>query len=164
MAGVIWMPGEPFMQPVDFSGREVMRFRTRGDGGQYSVMLLSGPDPAGPPPTVTFVAPEEWTQVEIRLEDFLTATPEIIAGLAFVAEGSVGGLGLRWMSWRLGDAANVSLSHAPCSVAGTRCVIFNDQRSDRGIWLSWTSIAAVPRYNARTSRFSSHGEAPRTTA
>ena len=54
--------------------------------------------------------------MEIRLEDFLTATPEIIAGLAFVAEGSVGGLGLRWMSWRLGDAANVSLSHAPCSV------------------------------------------------
>ena len=26
-AGVIWMPGEQFMQPVDFSGREVIRFR-----------------------------------------------------------------------------------------------------------------------------------------
>ncbi len=47
-AGVIWMPGEQFMQPVDFSGREVIRFRTRGDGGQYSVMLVAGPDPAGP--------------------------------------------------------------------------------------------------------------------
>ena len=81
------------MQPVDFSGREVIRFRTRRDGGQYSVMLLSGPDPAGPPPTVTFVASEEWTQVEIRLEDFPTPTPEIIAGLAFVAEGPVGGCG-----------------------------------------------------------------------
>ena len=99
-AGVIWMPGEQFMQPVDFSGREVIRFRTRGGGGQYSVMLRSGPDPAGPPPTVTFVAPEEWTQVEIRLEDFPTPTPEIIAGLAFVAEGPVGGLGSSWMSWR----------------------------------------------------------------
>ena len=54
-------------------------------------MLVAGPDPAGPPPTVTLVAPEEWTQVEIPLEDFPTATPEIIAGLAFVAEGSVGG-------------------------------------------------------------------------
>ena len=57
-------------------------------------MLLSGSDPAGPPPTVTFVAPGEWTQVEIRLEDFSTATPEIIAGLAFVAEGPVGGFQL----------------------------------------------------------------------
>ena len=89
-AGVIWMPGAQPMQPVDFSGREVIRFRTRGDGRQYSVMLISSAVPAGPPPTVAFVAPEEWTQVEIRLEDFPTATPEIIAGLAFVAQGPVG--------------------------------------------------------------------------
>ena len=90
-AGVIWMPGAQPMQPVDFSGREAIRFRTRGDGRQYSVMLISSAEPAGPPPTVTFVAPEEWTQVEIRLEDFPTATPEVIAGLAFVSEGPVGG-------------------------------------------------------------------------
>lgn len=90
-AGVIWMPGAQPMQPVDFSGREAIRFRTRGDGRQYSVMLISSAEPAGPPPTVTFIAPEEWTQVEIRLEDFPTATPEIIAGLAFVSEGPVGG-------------------------------------------------------------------------
>ena len=89
-AGVIWMPGAQPMQPVDFSGRETIRFRTRGDGRQYSVMLISTAEPAGPPPTVTFIAPGEWTQVEIRLEDFPTATPEIIAGLAFVAEGPVG--------------------------------------------------------------------------
>ena len=90
-AGVIWMPGAQPMQPVDFSGREAIRFRTRGDGRQYSVMLISSAEPAGPPPTVTFTAPGEWTQVEIRLEDFTTATPEIIAGLAFVSEGPVGG-------------------------------------------------------------------------
>ena len=89
-AGVIWMPGEQPMQPVDFSGREVIRFRTRGDGGRYSVMLINSAAPAGPPPTEAFVAPEEWTQVEIRLEDFPTASPEVIAGLAFVAEGAVG--------------------------------------------------------------------------
>ena len=92
-AGVIWMPGAQPMQPVDFSGREAIRFRTRGDGRQYSVMLISSAEPAGPPPTVTFSASEEWTQVEIRLEDFPTATPEIIAGLAFVAEGPVGAFG-----------------------------------------------------------------------
>ena len=53
------------------------------------VLLISSTAPAGPPPSV-FIAPEEWTQVEIQLEDFTTATPEIIAGLAFVAEGPVG--------------------------------------------------------------------------
>ncbi|MXX70400.1 MAG: amidohydrolase family protein [Gemmatimonadetes bacterium] len=89
-AGVIWMPGAQPMQPVDFSGREAIRFRTRGDGRQYSVMLISTAEPAGPPPAVTFIAPEEWTRLEIRLEDFPTATPEIIAGLAFVAEEPVG--------------------------------------------------------------------------
>ena len=89
-AGVIWMPGGQPMQPVDFSGRELIRFRTRGDGRQYSVMLISSAEPVGPPPTVTFIAPAEWTQVEIRLDDFPTATPEIIAGLAFVAEGPAG--------------------------------------------------------------------------
>ena len=31
-AGVIWMPGEQPMQPVGFSGREVIRFRTHGGG------------------------------------------------------------------------------------------------------------------------------------
>ena len=99
-AGVIWMPGEQPMQPVDFSGREAIRFRTRGDGREYSVMLISSSEPAGPPPTVTFVAGDQWTEVEIRLEGFPTATPEIIAGLAFVAEGPVGGSRLRWMRWR----------------------------------------------------------------
>ena len=39
-AGVIWMPGEQFMQPVDFAGREVIRFRARRDGREYSVMLI----------------------------------------------------------------------------------------------------------------------------
>ena len=92
-AGVIWMPGEQPMQPVDFSGREVIRFRTRGDGRQYSVMLISSAQPAGPPPTVTFVAGDQWTEVEIRLEVFPTATPEVIAGLAFVAEGPAGTFG-----------------------------------------------------------------------
>ena len=49
--------------------------------------------PARPPPTVTIIAPEDWTQVEMRLEEFATATPEIIAGLVFAAEGPVGGFG-----------------------------------------------------------------------
>ena len=73
------------MQPVDFSGREVIRFRTRG-GGQYSEMLISSADPAGPPPTVTF---------------FLTATPASHCGVGVCGGGA--GRGVRassWGSWR----------------------------------------------------------------
>ena len=56
-------------------------------------MLIGSAKPAGPPPTVTFTAPEEWTQVGLRLEDSPTMTREVIGGLAFVAEGSAGGFG-----------------------------------------------------------------------
>ena len=62
-------------------------------GGEFSVMLLSGPDPAGPPPTMTFAVPEGWTQVEIRLADFPTATPEIIGGAGVCGRGA--GWGIR---------------------------------------------------------------------
>ena len=61
-AGVIWIPGAQPMQPVDFTGREVIHFRTRGDGRRYSVMLVTSAAPAGPPPTVTSIAPAEWTR------------------------------------------------------------------------------------------------------
>lgn len=47
--------------PWVFSGREVVRSRTRGDARDYSVMLISSATPVGPPPTVTLIAPEEWT-------------------------------------------------------------------------------------------------------
>ena len=39
---------------------------------------------------MTFIAPGEWTRVEIRLAKFPMATPEVIAGLSFVAEEPVG--------------------------------------------------------------------------
>ena len=39
-AGTIYSPGAQPMQPVDFAGREVLRFRTRGDGRTYMAMLF----------------------------------------------------------------------------------------------------------------------------
>ncbi|MXY07119.1 MAG: amidohydrolase family protein [Rhodothermaceae bacterium] len=86
-AGVMWIPGA---QPMDFSGREVIRFRTRGDGRSYSVMLFGNAQFFGAPPSVTFMAPTEWKQIEIPLEDFPTNSPEIITGIAFMAEGAAG--------------------------------------------------------------------------
>ena len=85
-AGTIYFPGAQPMQPVDFAGREVLRFRTRGDGRTYMVMLFGAGGNAAVPPTVLFTAPAEWAAVEIPLARFPTAAPGIIGGLAFVAQ------------------------------------------------------------------------------
>ena len=85
-AGAIYFPGEQPMQPVDFSDREVLRFRTRGDGRTYSVMLFGSDVSANVPPSRAFQAPPEWVQVEIPLARFPTPTPGLIGGIAFVAQ------------------------------------------------------------------------------
>lgn len=90
-AGVMWIAGEQSMGSVDFPDREVIRFRTRGDGRQYSVMLFGTTNSVNaPPPSVKFAAEREWKEIEIALADFPTAEPHIIAALAFVAEGPPG--------------------------------------------------------------------------
>ena len=89
-AGAIWFPGPQPMQAVDFSGRRVLRFRTRGDGRSYTVMLFGAGAAATVPPMVPFVAGPEWAVVEIPLDSFATADPSIIAGLAFVAQAPLG--------------------------------------------------------------------------
>ena len=88
-SGAIYYPGPQPMQPVDLSDRDVLRFRTRGDGRTYLVMLFDGSG-AGVPPSVPFTAPAAWTEVEIPLARFPTATPGFIGGLSFVASVAPG--------------------------------------------------------------------------
>ncbi len=85
-AGAIYFPGAQPMQPVDFSDRETLRFRARGDGRTYIVMLFGADMGAIMPPSVAFPASAEWIEVEIPLARFPTATPGVIGGLAFVAQ------------------------------------------------------------------------------
>ncbi len=84
-SGAIYFPGGQPMQPVDFSDREVLRFRTRGDGRTYTVMLFGATSAAAIPAAVPFTAISTWTEVEIPLARFPTATPGVVGGLAFVA-------------------------------------------------------------------------------
>ena len=85
-AGAIYFPGARPMQPVDFSDRETLRFRTRGDGRTYMVMLFGADVNAAVPASVPFTASTAWTEVEIPLARFPTSAPGIIGGLAFVAQ------------------------------------------------------------------------------
>ena len=89
-AGAIWFTGPQPMQAVDFSGRTTLRFRARGDGRPYAVMLFGAGTAATVPPMVPFEAGPEWAVVEIPLESFATADPTIIAGLAFVTQAPLG--------------------------------------------------------------------------
>ena len=89
-SGAIYFPGAQPMQPVDFSSRELLRFRVRGDGRSYLVMLFSGGAASTVPPSVPFTAPEEWTVVAIPLARFPAATPGLVGGLAFVATTPAG--------------------------------------------------------------------------
>ena len=89
-AGAIWFLGAQPMEAVDFSGRSVLRFRTRGDGRSYTVMFFGAGAAASVPPMVPFEAGPEWAVVEIPLESFATADPTTISGLAFVAQAPLG--------------------------------------------------------------------------
>ena len=89
-AGAIWFTGPQPMQAADFSGRTTLRFRTRGDGRPYTVMLFGAGAAGTVPPAVPFTAGPEWVVVEIPLESFDTADPTIIAGLAFVTQAPLG--------------------------------------------------------------------------
>lgn len=106
-----------------------------GMRGSTSVMLVRSATPVGLPPTVKFIAPEEWTQVEMRLEELATAILEIIAR-------PVGGFGLEvdevevrgtverrilrvwWMrSWRTlpawGSGQRLLVKHRPHAYQGS---------------------------------------------
>ena len=85
-AGAIYFPSAQPMQPVDFSDRDTLRFRARGDGRTYHVMLFGADAGASAPPSVPFTTSAQWSEIEIPLARFPTATPGLIAGLAFVAQ------------------------------------------------------------------------------
>ena len=89
-AGALWFTGPQPMQALDFSGRTTLRFRARGDGRPYTVMLFGTSAAATVPPMVPFAAGPEWAVVEIPLDSFATADPHLISALAFVTQAPLG--------------------------------------------------------------------------
>ena len=88
-AGAMVFLGSDPMQAVDFSARQELRFRARGDGRTYSVMLFSG-DMQGIPPTLTFETSGEWTPITLPLADFKGADTGSLRGISFAATGKLG--------------------------------------------------------------------------
>lgn len=82
-SSVAFMPGAQPMQPADLSAAWVLRFKVRGDGKTYQVMLMGAAN--GRPSSVPFVAGPEWAEISLPLSAFTGIDPAAVAMLAFSA-------------------------------------------------------------------------------
>jgi len=82
-SSVAFMPGAQPMQPADLSAARVLRFKVRGDGKTYQVMLMGAAN--GRPSSVPFVAGPDWAEISVPLSAFAGIDPAAVAMLAFSA-------------------------------------------------------------------------------
>ena len=82
-SSVAFMPGTQPMQPADLSAAKVLRFKVRGDGKTYQVMIMGAANSR--PSSVPFVAGKEWEDISVPLSAFVGIDPTAIAMLAFSA-------------------------------------------------------------------------------
>jgi imidazolonepropionase-like amidohydrolase len=67
-SGVAFMPGERPMQPANLSAARALKFRVRGDGQQYQLVMLS--NGVRIPASVPFTAGAQWAEVAVPLSAF----------------------------------------------------------------------------------------------
>jgi imidazolonepropionase-like amidohydrolase len=87
-AGVAFVPGKAMMMPSDLSDARVLKFRVRGDGGNYSVSMLA--KGVVIPVNVPFTAPEGWKEVSIPMTAFKGVDASMVTMIAFNAGPKVG--------------------------------------------------------------------------
>lgn len=77
-AGVMWSPGTQPMQPADLSATSGVRFHARGDGRTYRVLVFA--QSRGMVPQMhEFVAPADWTTIEVPWSAFGTDASDVMA-------------------------------------------------------------------------------------
>ena len=82
-SSVAFMPGAQPMGAADLSAAKTLRFRVRGDGQTYQVMMMGAGNMR--PSSVPFVAKAEWEEISIPLNAFAGIDPAAVAMLAFSA-------------------------------------------------------------------------------
>lgn len=91
--GAMFRPGGASMSPVDLSWARGIRFRARGDGGRYRVMLFT--ESSGRRPlTVSFTAGDAWETHDFPWSDFHGSDGSGVVGVAVVGGPAPGGYGL----------------------------------------------------------------------
>ncbi len=82
-AGLSFMPGKQPMAAADLSAAKVLRFKVRGDGGQYSVNMMG--KGVQMPVSVPFTADNAWREVAIPFTAFKGIDASAITMIAFNA-------------------------------------------------------------------------------
>jgi imidazolonepropionase-like amidohydrolase len=84
-AGSMWMPGAQPMQVVDFSSRNEIVFKVKGDGRDYNVLVFSGASAQGMPSMQSFKTSTQWQEVRLPLAKFNGADFGKLRAIAFTA-------------------------------------------------------------------------------
>ncbi|NML61689.1 amidohydrolase family protein [Massilia sp. RP-1-19] len=88
-AGVAFMPGARPMQAADLSGAKLIRFRVRGDGQRYQLMMMS--TGVTIPATVPFTAGADWAEVTVPFSAMPGIDPAAVTMIGFNAGPKLGG-------------------------------------------------------------------------
>jgi len=90
-AGTMFFPEGPPMQGLmDYSAKKSLSFQTRGDGGKYKLMVISGTRMDVIPLMVDFEAGPEWHEVRIELAKYGLADFKRVRAIGIGSMGPVG--------------------------------------------------------------------------
>ncbi|HEY2860808.1 MAG TPA: CIA30 family protein [Terracidiphilus sp.] len=93
-AGALYAPGTPPMQAVNLSAKKEISFWAKGDGGTYTLLVLTearGGQSGETPAMTTFVAGPEWRQFTFPFSAFETDGGDL-TGIGFIRAGQPGKL------------------------------------------------------------------------
>jgi ABC-2 type transport system permease protein len=90
-AGTMFFPEGPPMQGLmDYSRRKALSFKTRGDGGHYKVLVISGTQMDAIPLMVDFEAGPEWHEVRLELPNYGAADFKRVRAIGLGTMGPAG--------------------------------------------------------------------------
>jgi hypothetical protein len=90
-AGTMFFPEGPPMQGLmDYSGKKILTFRVRGDGGRYMLMVISGMQMDAIPLMVDFEAGAEWREVRLELASLGAADFKRVRAIGIGSMGPTG--------------------------------------------------------------------------
>jgi hypothetical protein len=88
-AGAMFSPGPTPMAPANLSGKKELRFKVKGDGRKYNVLLFAQ-SRGFVPSFKSFVAGADWTNVVLPIAAFDGLDGHDLLGIAFTAGGPAG--------------------------------------------------------------------------
>jgi ABC-2 type transport system permease protein len=90
-AGSMFFPeGPPMDGLMDYSAKKTLSFFARGDGGKYTLMVISGTNTSAIPLMYRFEAGPEWREVRLDIAEYGAADFKRVRAIGFGSMGPVG--------------------------------------------------------------------------